>query len=253
MAKHGYIDYIALQGVTIPLTVLPAPVGGVANRRQNIARVRTAEPRSWRVLLQPWVIASDSPQNFVTSDANFTNKPTAHVTFGADGVTQDAEVDWHVNGGMFSCWGDSVTVDAGVPAQWGFVAPATFANVVCGGSIAPLATSGSVRPTKTLTTGLVAPAATTGAIAVPRFARALRWHSISTTNGANAPAAISWLFLLGTPIGQIPQVTPSGVYTTTELVQNDGITFGPDVRFVRMANNSADSIRVAMEFVLDLG
>lgn len=254
----GYIDRISQQGIVIPIGTAP-PTGGVSNRRQNVARVRVdvGEAMGWRVVMAPLVFNEPAPGMILDFTSGIPNKPQAIVSFGTDGIQQEAIVDWPAGGGMFSVWGDAVSVDAQIPNTW--ITGLLPASISLGGVITPDVGIGGLRATKSAYTGLIAGAgAFSAAIPVPRFAKSFRWHQAINLAAGNVACPVTWYGTIDAGIAAPTQTTPTGVYTSAETTwpDADGIPLLPDTRFIVLQNNAAavgDSISLTVEFCLDLG
>lgn len=252
----GYIDRIAQQNVSFPIGLAAT----VQPRRANVARVRVAEGEAmgWRVVLQPIVFQEPFPGSILDFTSGLPNKPQAIVSFGADGVNQEVIVDWPANGGMFSVWGDNVTVDLSIPQTW--ITGLLPASVSAGASITPDANGGGLRATRTLYTGLLAGggAFMPAGMRIPPFARSFRWHQQINLSAANAAIPIAWFTTIDAGLAVATQTTPGGQYTSSERTwpDADGITLPPDARFLLFQNNAAavgDQVSLLVEFALDLG
>lgn len=258
MREEDYILRIAQQGISFDLGLIP-PVGGVSNRRRQVAQVQVppGEARGWRVVMSPLVITEPAPGMVIDFTAGIPNKPQCHVRFGTDGITQDVAVDWPIGGGMFSVWGDNVLIECQIPDTW--VTGLLPASVNTGGIITPESGVGGLRATKSAYTGLVAGAgAFSAAIPVPRFAKSFRWHQAINLSATNAPAPIAWFGTIDSGIAAPTQTTPSGVYTSAEASwpDADGIPLLPDTRFILFQNEAVavgDSVSLTVEFCMDLG
>lgn len=269
MPPTHYIDQINRQGVTIPISTVP-PAGGVSNRRQNVARVRVPkdQAQSWRVILPPLVVTEPSPGMLVNFTQGLPDKPRAVVTFGTDGIQQEAIVDWPMGGSMFTVFGDSVVVDVVIPDQW--IAGVAGVQVTTGGSITPNGTAGSVRPTRSMFMGYMGGFVPVGGLSdviqVPNFAKAFRWHE--NRNNGSAAAEIQFFGLMDAALTVVVQQTPrfhtngtvgagSSPFTSSESTWPgpDGITLSPESRFLIFQNNadSGEDVGLTAEFILDLG
>lgn len=254
----GYIDKIAQQGIVIPIFT-SVPAGGVALRRQNVARVRVeaGEAQSWRVILQPLVFREPTPGDILDFTSGVPNKPLAIVTFGTDGVQQTADVDWPINGGAFTVWGDAVTVDVQIPNTW--ITGIGPSSVVAGAAIVPAGESNGIMASRCAYSGLVPGAAAfSGPIPVPPFAKAFRWHQSLNLAAGNTPCPITWYATIDLPLAVAVQTSPTGVFTSspTTWPSDYGFTLTPDARYVIVQNNRAlvgDSISLTLEFLLNLG
>lgn len=258
MASDGfYLDRIAQQNVRIDLGKLPV-VGGVANRRQNVARVRVAPGNAmgWRVVLAPLVFAEPFPGAIIDFTSGVPNKPRAIVTYGTDGVNQQAVVDWPAGGAMFSVWGDTVTIDGEIPATW--VTGALPASVALAAAVTPDASGGGMRATFSQYTDLIAGGAFSGGLPIPANARSFRWHQSINTLATGAPIPIAWFTTMDSGLAVPTQSTPYGVYTSSETTwpSDDGITLPPDARFVLFENRQTVPpafLSMTVEYCLDLG
>lgn len=252
----GYIDRIAQPNVVIPIGTIP-PVGGVSNRRQNVARVRVedGEAQSWRVVMAPIIFSEPFPGAIIDVTSGIPNKPQAIVTFGVDGVYQEVRVDWPAGGGMFSVWGDSVVVDCQIPDTW--ITSLPPAQVSVSGAVVPDATAGSLRPSKSAYTGLVTNGNFSAPIPVPNGAKSFRWHQAINLSVGNVAIPITWYGTIDAGIAAPTQTTPAGTYTTAERTWPgpDGIPLLPDTRFLVFQNNGAagQDCSMTIEFVMDLG
>lgn len=253
-----YLDRYAAQNVRIDLGLLPV-AGGVANRRQNVARVRVdgGQAMGWRVTLAPLVINEPFSGAVLDFTSGLPNKPRAYVTFGTDGVNQEVVVDWPVGGASFSVWGDTVTVDGEIPATW---ATATLpANVALAASVSPDANGGGLRATFSQYTGLVDGAgAFSAGLAIPKFARSFRWHQAINLLAAGTAIPIAWFSTMDSGLAVPTQSTPYGVYTSSESTwpSDDGLTLPPDARFLMFQNMAAgvgNRLSMTVEYCLDLG
>jgi hypothetical protein len=252
-----YLQRIAQQGIVFDLGLAP-PVGGVANRRRQVAQVQVpaGDARGWRVVLSPLTIAEPAPGMVIDFTSGIPNKPMAHVRFGTDGITQDVSVDWPIGGGMFSVWGDNVLLECQIPDTW--ITGLLPASVNTGGIITPESGVGGLRATKSAYSGLVAGGgAFSAGIAVPRFAKSFRWHQAINLSATNAAAPMTWFGTIDSALAAPTQTTPDGVYTSAEQSwpDADGIPLLPDTRFLVFQNNApiGDSVSVTVEFCLDLG
>lgn len=253
-----YLDRWNGQNIRIDLGLLPV-VGGVANRRQGVARVRVApgEAMGWRVTLAPLVIAEPFSGAVLDFTSGLPNKPRAYVTFGTDGVNQEVAVDWPVGGASFSVWGDAVTVEGEIPSTW--ITGALPASVALAASVSPDANGGGLRATFSQYTGLVDGAGKfSNKLAVPAFARSFRWHQQINLLAAGTAIPIAWFTTMDSGLAVPTQSTPYGVYTSSETTWpgDDGITLPPDARFLlfqNMAPLPADRVSMTVEYCLDLG
>lgn len=251
----GYIDRISQQGISVNIGLAAVQ----QDRRQNVARVRVedGEAIGWRVVLAPIVFTEPFPGAILDFTTGDPNKPQAIVTFGADGTYTDVAVDWPSQGGMFSVWGDSVTVDWQIPRTW--IAGALPASVAAGAVITPDPNGGGLRASKCAYSGLVAGAgAFSPLIPVPRMARAFRWWQQINLAAGNVAAPISFYGILDGG-GAVPTfTTPAGAFTSSpgSWPSDDGISLPGDTRFLQFQNNQAavgDSVSLTIEFLLDLG
>lgn len=249
----GYIDRISQQGITIPIGL--AAVGN--DRRQNVARVRVdaGEAMGWRVVLAPIVFQEAFPGAILDFTSGDPNKPQAIVTFGADGTYTEVAVDWPSQGGMFSVWGDSVTVDWQIPRTW--IAGVLPASVAAGAVICPDPAGGGLLAAKCAYSGLVVDGAFSPLIPVPRMARAFRWHQQINLSAGNTPIPIEWYGILDGG-GAVPTfTTPTGQFTSSPLTwpSDAGISLPGDTRFVQFHNSGAagDDLSLTVEFLMDLG
>lgn len=258
MREQNYVTRIAQQGISFDLGLAP-PVGGVSNRRRQVAQVQVprGEARGWRVVMSPLTIIEPAPGMVIDFTSGIPVKPTCHVRFGTDGISQDVPVDWPIGGGMFSVWGDNVLIECEIPNTW--VTGLLPASVNTGGIITPESGVGGLRATRSAYSGLVPGAgAFSAAIPVPRFAKSFRWHQAINLAAGNTPAPITWYGTIDSGIAAPTQTTPTGVYTSAEQSwpDADGIPLLPDTRFLVMQNNRAavgDSVSVTVEFCQDLG
>lgn len=245
------------QNIRIDLGLLPV-VGGVANRRQGVARVRVApgEAMGWRVVLAPLVFAEPFPGAILDFTSGLPNKPRAIIEFGVDGVTQTVTVDWPAGGAMLSVWGDAVTVTGEIPSTW--ITGALPASVALGASIAPDANSGGLRATFSQYTGLVLSGAFSAGLPIPAGARSFRWHQAINTLGTGAAIPLAWYTTLDSGLAVPTQTTPTGVYTSSETTwpSGDGITLPPDARFLLVENRQTvppANVSLTVEYCLDFG
>lgn len=264
-AKKGVKDWIAES----PREIL-CPTPSLTDQRfRQVARVQVGKEsaRSWRVTLGPLTFRA-SAVNPVLGSAPII----AEVQWGFDGALFAAEIDWPAQGGHFNVWGDNVNVSLRIPSdfQTDPVLPAAdpLTAVIGTAIIAPTATAGGPRPTRTLYTGTLAPLAFSAPLPVPAMAIAVRWHQFINLSATNAPIP---LFFAGTQDAALlypTQTTPTdivaasiadvtGGYTTSERTwpSPDGITLHPLTRFLSVQNAGAvvgDDISLQIEFVLDL-
>lgn len=252
-----YLDYLAQPTVTIPVPTV-ATVGGAALRSQQVALVRVPKELAgdWRVVMMP-ILQSNQIVDFTLG---VPTKPKARITWGFDGVVKTALVDWPVNGGHFSLWGDSITVECVIPNTWTAAFAGTVVNT--GGYIAPGAVAGGMRPTFSVAGvnagGTVVPGAFSTVITVPNFARSMRWHQQLNTSGGGGAIPIAWFATMDAGLAAPVQTSPTGVYTSSETTWPgpDGLTLMPDAVAIVYQNNAPvppANVSLALEFVLDLG
>ena len=253
-----YIDRISQQGISVDIGL--APVAGGANvRRQNVARVRVHEgyARGWRVVLAPIVFNEPFAGAILDFTSGDPNKPAAIVTFGADGTYTEIVVDWPSQGGMFSVWGDSVTVDWQIPNTW--IAGALPASVAAGAVISPESNGGGLRATRCVYTGLVVggAAAFSAPIPVPRMARAFRWHQQINLGAGNPQIPIAWYGTMDSGLAVPTFTTPATPFTSSPATwpSDEGIELPVDTRFLVFQNLGAagQDLSMTVEFLLDLG
>ena len=253
-----YLDRWNGQNVRVDLGLLPV-VGGVANRRQGVARVRVepGEAMGWRVVLAPLVISEPFAGAVLDFTSGLPNKPRAIISYGVDGVNQSVTVDWPAGGAMLSVWGDAVTVDGEIPSTW--VTGALPASVALAASIAPDANGGGLRATFSQYTGLVKSGGFSAGLPIPAGARSFRWHQQISTDATGAPVPIAWFTTLDSGLAVPTQTTPYGVYTSSETTwpSDDGITLPPDARFLLLENRNPVApptfVSLTVEYCLDLG
>lgn len=94
-------------------------------------------------------------------------------------------------------------------------------------------------------------------IAVPAFARAFRWHEVTSTVAASAPAALRFMLCQDSDAQRDTTVyySPKGVFTSSETTwpSDDGLTLVPTGRVLWVENTTAAGVvRLDIEFVLDL-
>lgn len=249
---------IAQPTVRIPLT--PAPVvGGVNVRVQECARVHVNKElaRDWRVSLNP--IIPESGGGIVDVTVGLPDKPRARITWGYDGVVKQALVDWPMQGGSFSLWGDNVILELVVPTTYlatGGVATACSSS----GYITPNAIRGGMRPT--FSVGHAGGAVSSGGgfstlIPVPAFARSVRWHQQVNTRAGNTAMPITINGIMDSGAAVVAFSTPNDAYTSSETTwpTPDGIPLTPDTNFILWGANGivGDTLTMDLEFVLDLG
>lgn len=256
-ARPGVKDWITNSDVPIGCQ-FPAAVGGVVQRSRQVCRVQVGKlsARSWRVTLGSLTYVADPVDPTVGALPII-----ARLTFGFDGANFSADVDWPTQGGHFEVWADNVNVELVIPDnfQTDPVLPASDPRTAVLGTatIQPAASVGGPRPTRTLYSGVLAPGAFSGPIAVPRFAKALRWHQLVNLSATNAPIPV---FFGGTQDAGFvypTQSTPTG-FTSSEATwpSDDGLTLHPLTRFLFVQNTSVtpgEDLSLQLEFVLDLG
>jgi len=241
------------QWITSPqLIPTVAPTTNGSLREREVARMvaNKATSRGWRITLGPLVFIGSSCAPTVGAAPVI-----ARVQWGFDSQPMFAEVDWPAGGTHFNVWGDTVVITMVIPGDQRsdprFAADPT-AGVQGSATIAPAASSGGPRPTRTFYTGDMA-AAASAVVPVPAMATAVRWHQLANANAGNAAAALD---ISGAQIGTaFPTfTTPSGVYTTSETTwpSEDGLTLQPATRTTIWTNRSAANISLQVEYVLDL-
>lgn len=252
-----YLDRWNGQNIRIDLGLLPV-VGGVANRRQGVARVRVepGEAMGWRVVLAPLVISEPFAGAVLDFTSGVPNKPRAIISYGVDGVNQSVTVDWPAGGAMLSVWGDAVSVEGEIPSTW--VTGALPASVALAASIAPDANGGGLRATFSQYTGLVKEAAFSNGLPIPAGARSFRWHQSINTLATGAAIPIAWYTTMDSGLAVPVQTTPKDVYTSSESTwpSGDGITLPPDARFLLFENRQTVPpafLSMTVEYCLDLG
>lgn len=254
-----YIDRSMSAGVAIPIGTVP-PVGGVALRRQNVARIRVGDDGgAWRVILAPLIFQEQVPGDILDLSSGVPRKPLALVSFGTAGVmNREVEVDWPANGGSFTVWGDSVDVDVQIPSTW--ISGFGNAQIIASATIVPCESPSGTRPTRTIYTGLVPGAlAFSQAIPVPRFARSFRWYQVINLSAANVNQPITWYACLDAGLAVATMANPDATYSVVPTPPNwapDGIQLAPDARFLTFQNRApgaGDSLGLAVQFSLDLG
>jgi hypothetical protein len=238
---------------------------GVPERVQTTARVRVAknQARCWRVQLSQLVFAGFA----VDPNGLWITIPTlARVTWGVDGVLHVADVDWPQGGSSFVVSGDFVQIDLVVGAAFTtdpLVGPPQADTSVTGGAtITPDSGAPALSPTRTIVTEQLPPSggAPFYTVAVPAYARAMRWHQISNTDPANIAPVIAFFWAQEpTVFNYITQGTVYGsaafAFTTSERSWPccDGITLAPLSRFLYAENRGAlFFVSLVLEFVLDL-
>jgi len=221
-------------------------------REREVARMvaNKATSRGWRVTLGPLTYIGGSVAPTVGAASVI-----ARVQWGFDSQPMFAEVDWPAGGTHFNCWGDTVVITMVIPLDQRSdprFAVNPQAGIQGSASIAPAASSGGPRPTRTFFTGDIL-AAGAAVVPVPAMATAVRWHQLGNANAGNAAAALD---ISGAQVGTaFPTfTTPSGVYTTSEQTwpSEDGLTLQPTTRTTIWTNRSAATISLQVEYVLDL-
>jgi hypothetical protein len=250
--------YANIAQPTVRIPLLPgASVGGPNVRAGEVARVKVSKElaRSWRVSLNP---IEPAPGTGIT-DITFglPNKPHARVTWGFDGVVKQALLDWPMQGGSFSVWGDNVVLELMVPLTW-LTTGAAPAFCQSAGYITPGAIRGGMRPTFTVPGGTVSGGGSfSPLVTVPNFARAVRWHQLVNTILANTSVPIAFNGIMDSGAIAVTFTTPADTYTSSERTwpTPDGQTLTPDTNFLIWQCNGpiGESLGLSFEFVLDLG
>lgn len=246
-----YLERVQQQAIKIDLATGPL-VGGVQNRRQGLARVRTVEARAWKVSLLPMIYSE--PQAGVITDpaAGQPTKPRGYVRWGSDGVYAEAVVDYRCGGETFDVFGDSVWLEGEIPNAW--LTGMLPSSIVIGGMITPGEPGGKLKraPTYTVYAGdLIVGAPFSAAIPVPAWATSFRVYTASQ-NVATAWASTQFnVFgfmdaLLAFPTLHLHQVAPS------LEIPSVGLPIPPGTRFLQIQTIMANPARFEVEFTLDL-
>jgi hypothetical protein len=258
--KPGVKDWITNSDVRIGCQ-FTAATGGVTQRSYQVARVQVGKlsARSWRVTLGALTFAASAVDPVIGAPPII-----ARVTFGFDGAAFMAEVDWPANGGHFEVWADNINVDLVIGDNWQ-TDPALPTSdpqtaVLGTATIQPAASVGGPRATRSVYTGTIFPGAVSPTIAVPPFAKAVRWHQILNQDLITfLPQAFVIYGSQEPAFAYLTQNSPQG-FTTSERTwpSDDGLTLHPLTRFLQVQNTSnigggaGNFFSLQLEFVLDL-
>lgn len=237
-----------------PTFPIPTAAGAAAPQPLQVAHVQVEDiaARSWRITWNPPTFLPHDAPDFAYGN----NEPTsvlAIVEWGTGSAKHRALVDWKA-GTSIVVHGSTVNVSVQPPANMNSGGVAGL-SVQYSATIVP-DRGGRERemPTRTINTGRIVASPGAAVVAVPAFARRMRWirwddHSAPPTQ---AGTAIEFLWSDDSAIA-----SPSGFEVTLTGSLNwpggIGLPVPINARFVQVQNQAAVEIGLLLEFDLDLG